>query len=448
MENEVYWNILNGIANRLRSVVFSQNYTLSALRVLFLKYVIDNYTGAKSAEDMRVCARAQKMFALRDISGGLDTIIPVLEYIDQFYGLDHILAYRRELFGYDSTRKKRNASESEFQQLLEYIGRLDLEEKNDISVGSEIVWAALLALAPESSYATPRYITGDYAVTSSPVCSLAKALLKVSNADTYLDFASGSSISTLLICSDARPMIQNADINRLNAALGAMLLILDGQDRFNVVCADTIGTANPELRGNKIFVDSPWETKMQRTEQNEYSDATLACLHRIKNDYLADNGDAVMPCSGVTLYQSKKQTVDLRKSLVEDGMIKAVIALPMLSTKSATVSHMLVLKKTAETSPSDIVFIDGSKGSFTHRDRFSAKAGLTEELIADIVGCVENRKAIPGFSCVIPVEEIRQAEYNLVPATYLPPQDDEDDVTIDEINDQLKDLYDLLLEKR
>ena len=454
MENELYWNILKGIENRLRSVVFSQNYTLSALRVLFLKYVIDNYIGAKSAEEMQICARAQKMFALRDISSGLDSVMPVLEYIDNAFGMDHILsgpetidAYRRELFGSDSTRKKRNASEPEFQQLLEYIGRLDLEEKNDIPVGHEIVWAVMLELAPESSYATPRYIAGDYTVTSSPVCSLAKALLKVSDADTYLDFASGISLSTLQICSGARPMVQNAELNRLNAALGAMLLILDGFDKFKLVCGDTIKSVNPELKGNKVFVDSPLEAKIQRTEQNDYSDATLACLNRIKNDYLAENGDAVMPCSGVTLYQSKKQTVDLRRSLVEDGLIKAVIALPMLSAKSVTVSHMLVLQKTAETSPSNIVFIEGSKGSFSHRDRFSAKAGLTEELIADIVECVENRKAIPGFSCVVPVEEIQRAEYNLVPATYLPPQDDEDDISIEEINAQLKGLYELLQQK-
>ena len=74
----IIWDLME----RLRDVVYSRNSVFSALRLIFLKYAVDNSIGASNKEDMQQCIRAQKMFAMRDVSNGIETIIPVLRYID------------------------------------------------------------------------------------------------------------------------------------------------------------------------------------------------------------------------------------------------------------------------------------------------------------------------------------------------------------------------------
>ena len=126
MKNKDFKSIIWELTECLRTVIYSKNFAVSALRLLFLKYCIDNYVGASSKEEMQQCGRAQKMFAMRDASNGIETIIPVLQYIDKAYNLNDILAsqenideYARELFGIDALRQKRNIEEANFRSLLE-----------------------------------------------------------------------------------------------------------------------------------------------------------------------------------------------------------------------------------------------------------------------------------------------------------------------------------------
>ena len=138
------------LMDRLRDVVYSRNLAFSALRLIFLKYALDNYIGATGKEEMQQCVRAQKMFALRDVSNGIETVIPVMQYIDRAYGLDGVLSgtdnineYARELFGADRLRQKKNTSEDGFRALIECVGSLDLEEGNLPVIGKSLVDAMI-----------------------------------------------------------------------------------------------------------------------------------------------------------------------------------------------------------------------------------------------------------------------------------------------------------------
>lgn len=444
-------DIIWQVATHLRDVVFSQNYSFSALRVLFLKYVIDNYTGAKTAEDMQACARAQKMFALRDTANGLDSVIPVLEYIDKAYGLDHILsgnetieAYGRELFGLDYSRKKKKADETVFQELLEYIGSLDLEERYDAPLGHDLAQAVVQSLG--SGYERSSF-SGEY-VTHSFISSIAEAILAVQDDDVFLDFASGVGASTMSICGEARPTVLNAEINRLNAASAAMLYILAGFKRMNIICADSLSEPLSDFRGNKIFVEPPFTAKVFRSEDTKYSDASLASLHHIIHNYCAAPGKAVMVCQGSFLFQNKPQTVSLREELVESGMLKAVITLPELPSYSTAITvHLLVISKEDALSNDDMLFIDLAKEMKSRRNSNKTNLDLQTEIVAKVADCIETPHSVPGFCCAVTYEDVRKNKYNLVPGAYLQTAEEEDDISIDEINAQLKDLYELLQQK-
>ncbi len=144
MKNEKYVSIIRDLMSMQRGVVYSRNLAFTALRMIFLKYAIDNYIGAATKEEMQLCVRAQKMFALRDVENGIDTIVPVLEHIDRAYGLERVLSsamnvdeYARELFGADRLRQKKNATEEGFKSIIGFLGGLDLEERDGESVGRD-----------------------------------------------------------------------------------------------------------------------------------------------------------------------------------------------------------------------------------------------------------------------------------------------------------------------
>ena len=448
-----YKNLIWEISTRLRNVTFSRDYVLSTLRILFLKYSIDNCIGAVTADDMQACVKAQKMFALRDTANGIDAVIPVLEYLDRAYGLDHILsgaetieAYGRDLFGFDASRKKRNASDKSFQMLLEYIGGLDLEENTSLPLGQALADAILSEM---TSASMRNSLYGEY-VTPHSVSKFAKELLRVRSDDTFVDFASGIGSSSLVICGDAKPRIMNAEINRVNAASAAMLYILYGFKSIHVVCADSLSDPIPDLCGNKLFVEPPFSAKLTRSETSKYSDSSLAALSGIIDNYLTKPGDAVMVCQGSLLFQSRPQTVSLRERLIEGGMLRAVITLPTLTSYSTGITvHLLVIGKADTIAQSDVLFIDLAREMKGNRYRNAQRDGIIpDELIEKVVSCVDDPMVIPGFSCVVSCDSIRENQYNLVPASYLPPEDEEDDITIDEINEQLKDLYELLLQNQ
>lgn len=449
MKNETSKNLVWDVLNYLRDLTYSRNYTFSALRVLFLKYAIDNYIGTRSAEDMQACSRAQKMFAMRDVAGGIGAVIAVMEYIDHAYGLNHILShsenidmYNFELFGVGQSRKSRTYSEANAQHLLGLIGSLDLEEHNNQPLGRELV-QELLAYS-ESSFSRNSF-SGDH-ITHSSINTLVRELLHVQDSDTFLDFTAGTGISTLKICENAMPAIVSAEIDPVNAASAAMLYIMYGFKNIRVSCQDSLSFADPDIRGNKLFVDPPVGMKLSRKPETVYTDSTLAALHGIMESYLTTPGEAVMTCSGAFMFQSKKQTVDLRAQLVSGGMLKAVITLPPLGVSTATNVHLLLIEKTVPSQQNDVLFIDTTRELKSGRYRNAPKNTLPEQLISKVVSCVSEMSVIPGFSCLVSMKTIHDTSFNLVPATYLPTEADEDTMTMEEVDTQLAELYQRLQE--
>ena len=441
MNNESFRPLIWELMERLRSVVYSKNLPVSALRLLFLKYCIDNYVGANSTEEMQQCGRAQKMFAMRDASNGIESIIPVLQYIDKAYNLNDILAsqenideYARELFGIDALRQKRNIEEENFRSLLEYLGGIDLEESHGHEIGRNLVDSLLATIESTSN----RNSFSAENVTAFPISTLAKELLQVKGSDTFLDFASGTGSSTLIITGDALPRIINIDLNRSNTAVSAMLYIMYGYKNIQVLCGDGIGRREFGVQASKIFVEPPFGVRLHEKSDNGYSDTTLASIDRIVHGYLGVEGEAIVVVPGSVLFQSKIQVAGLRNELVTLGMVRAVITIPPLSSVTNVNLHLLMLTKMPT---SDVVFVDATRDSKSARQRNKAGGKLSEELIAKIVSSIEGKKNVDGFSCVVKTAEIQENDNNLVPASYLTVPDEEDNTTLEEINAQLDELY-------
>ena len=436
------------LMDRLRSVVYSRNLAFSALRLIFLKYALDNYIGANGKEEMQQCVRAQKMFALRDVSNGIETVIPVMQYIDRAYGLDGVLSgagnideYARELFGADRLRQKKNTSEDGFRSLMECVGSLDLEEGNLPVIGKSLVDAMIEVI--ESNFERNSY-SGEY-VTNVSVSTLAKELLQLEPDDTFVDFTSGAGVSTLLITGDARSSIANVEINGANAAAAAMLYIMYGYQKIRILVGDSISRQITDLRGNKLFVDPPLMGRVERSETNDYTDTSLAVLNRVMHDYLTRDGEAIVVLPSNPLFQGKKQAVGLREELVQLGMVKAVISLPPMWYATSVNTNLLLISK-KEMPQSEVLFVDASREMKGSKGRGGQAGTLSSELIEKICAAVTGRTSIDGFSRLIHQNEIREKDFNLVPATYIVAPTEEDNITMEEVNAQLAELYRQLMQ--
>ena len=440
----IIWDLME----RLRGVVYSRNPVFSALRLVFLKYAVDNSIGASNKEDMQQCIRAQKMFAMRDVSNGIETVIPVLRYIDSAYGLDAVLAspenideYARELFGADRLRQKRNASDEGFRSLMEYVGSLDLEEDQDSAIGRSMVDALISMLESNSE----RNSFAGENVTNNSVSLLAKALLRVAHDDSFLDFASGAGVSTLLITREALPAITNVELNGVNAAAAAMLYIMYGYQNIRILVCDSISDRIPDIAGNKLFVDPPLAGKVEKSETNEYSDMSLATLKRVIRDYLTRDGEAVVIVPSGTLFQGKKQAVDIRTELVQLGMVKAVISLPPMWYATSVNTNLLFISK-KDMPRAEVLFVDATREMKNAKARSGAAAVISSELIGKIASVVADREEILGFSRLVHQNEIRSKDFNLVPSSYITLPSEEDTMTMEEVNAQLAELYRQLMQ--
>ena len=440
----IIWDLME----RLRGVVYSRNPVFSALRLVFLKYAVDNSIGASNKEDMQQCIRAQKMFAMRDVSNGIETVIPVLRYIDSAYGLDAVLAspenideYARELFGADRLRQKRNASDEGFRSLMEYVGSLDLEEDQDLAIGRSMVDALISMLESNSE----RNSFAGENVTNNSVSLLAKALLRVAHDDSFLDFASGAGVSTLLITREALPAITNVELNGVNAAAAAMLYIMYGYQNIRILVCDSISDRIPDIAGNKLFVDPPLAGKVEKSETNEYSDMSLATLKRVIRDYLTRDGEAVVIVPSGTLFQGKKQAVDIRTELVQLGMVKAVISLPPMWYATSVNTNLLFISK-KDMPRAEVLFVDATREMKNAKARSGAAAVISSELIGKIASVVADREEILGFSRLVHQNEIRSKDFNLVPSSYITLPSEEDTMTMEEVNAQLAELYRQLMQ--
>ena len=56
------------------------------------------------------------------------------------------------------------------------------------------------------------------------------------------------------------------------------------------------------------------------------------------------------------------------------------------------------------------------------------------------------RTTIEGFSRLVHQNEIREKDFNLVPATYIVTPTEEDNITMEEVNAQLAELYRQLMQ--
>ena len=431
------------LQEELNRVFYAKNTGFSAVRLFFLKYITDNFVGATTKEDIQYYALVQKMLAARDVEGGPNALIPVLQIVDSYYNLNGLLKdaineYAKELFGLDSSWNRKTATLDGFKRIMDALAGIDLtEEPNSHEKGRLLVQNLLAGLQSRSD---GNRFMGEFA-SKSEIGLLSRGILQVKDGETFLDFAAGTGTTTVLSVEAQECNIINADINRESLSIAAMLYIMNGYKHIKMTCEDVLSNPDIEWEADKIFVDAPIG---MRTVNLRYGAGLIDCgvfsVYKAL-ECLREDGLAVVALPSSVLFGTAKTHIALKSELANKGYLQAVIALPITWFGTGATINLLILSKKRKNNK--VLFVNAHGGYFTRcvQKANGKMTSITQEGLDEILDILHNNKEIEGLSSNISLQTIAEKGYDLMPTTYIKERLEEDDITIEEIDAELEKLY-------
>jgi type I restriction enzyme M protein len=150
--------------------------------------------------------------------------------------------------------------------------------------------------------------------------------------------------------------------------------------------------------------------------------------------HLKDSGTMAIVLPHGVLFRGAAEGV-IRKKLLEDGSIDAVIGMPAnLFFGTSIPTTVIILKKNRETR--DVLFIDASKEFIKGKNQNK----LSKENIDKIVETYRKRENLERYSHVASFEEIKENEFNLNIPRYVDTFEEEGVVDMAAIGSTIKDI--------
>lgn len=213
------------------------------------------------------------------------------------------------------------------------------------------------------------------------------------------------------------------DTNAQIIGIGQLYLFMSGVKNFDLRPKETINVLNNELNTNQKFdyVISypPFGYKLNYEVHTKYGslkkDATIGfVIHAIES--LKEDGKAIVTVTNSLLFQGSI-TGDIRKRLVEEDLIEAVITLPsgFYVGTSLPISIMVFNKNKSEERKGKIQIIDAT--SFGTRNRGITK--LSTKDIDDITDYYYEFREDNKICKVLNLSDIKDNNFNLLPTSYL-----------------------------
>lgn len=445
MERDILHEQIRELKMMMDRAFYTRNSVFAMIRALFLKYITDNFVGAFTAEDMRLYAEMQKMLATRDFDKNPKIVGALFEVMSKMYGSDikRILAssindYEQELFGSSIYWQRNNIRKDDARNLIWKLSEINLTEAdNSHTVGKKLVKELTTML----SMADYRNITGY--VTGKVVATIAKKILQVKEGETFLDFASGTGLSTLTIVEDEPCKIINSDILESNLALAVMLYIMYGYRDFKVTVKSYDEPKLEGLEADKIFVDPPFGVKMGMDFYGVKMDSVAKAVE-MATAYLNFNnptGLAVVTVNSGYLFGTSKNLCYLKQNLLATGFLKAVVALPLNVPGTTGVTVNLLVIDTNENEK--VIFANACGKTFSkYVDRAKGRENIiSEEGINKVAEIVNFGIQEEGLSTVVSVDEIMKNNFDLMPSRYVKEIRTGIDMTLEEIDNRLAALY-------
>lgn len=241
------------------------------------------------------------------------------------------------------------------------------------------------------------------------------------------------------------------ELNTTTYNLAKMNLILHGVDKEDMRLrnGDTLNKDWPTdepYTFDSVVMNPPYSAKWSADDTflddsrfNRYgklapkSKADLAfLLHGFY--HLKDSGTMAIVLPHGVLFRGAAEGV-IRKKLLEDGSIDAVIGLPAnLFFGTSIPTTVIILKKNRETR--DVLFIDASRDFIKGKNQNK----LSKENIDRIVETYRNREGIERYAHVANFEEIKENDFNLNIPRYVDTFEEEEPMDMAAVGASIQDI--------
>jgi len=152
--------------------------------------------------------------------------------------------------------------------------------------------------------------------------------------------------------------------------------------------------------------------------------------------HLAENGIMAIVLPHGVLFRGGAE-LHIRKYLIEQkNYLDAVIGLPANIFYGTSIPTCILVFKKCKENPEDVLFIDASKGF----EKVKTQNILREEHIDQIVETYRNRTVTEKYSYRAPLQEIAENDYNLNIPRYVDTFEEEDEIDIQAVMQEIKEL--------
>jgi len=314
------------------------------------------------------------------------------------------------------------------------------------------------------SYFAPTKAKEGETYTPREVIKLMVRLMDPENNSTIVDPACGSAamliesynqVKAKLKGEDPSLKLYGQDRNELMVAVAKMNLLLHGiRTDAKILFADSL--INPEflkelgdLGADYVIANPPWN-------QDGYGEDKLGKpeLRRIYKYGYPPNNTADWAWIQLMLYTARKKAVvvidqgalfrggkerEIRSKMINEDLVEAVILLPeKLFYNTQAPGAILVLNKgKPQERRGKILFINASNEYKPHPEVRRLNM-LGEDNIDKITKAYREFAEVPGFSRIVPIEEMRKYDYNLNVTLYVTPIGEEESIDLASEWEELK----------
>lgn len=243
------------------------------------------------------------------------------------------------------------------------------------------------------------------------------------------------------------------ELNRTTYNLARMNMIMHDVHyrKFDIKQEDTL--ENPqhiEKRFEAIVANPPfsahWSANQLHMSDDRFSQygklapktkADFAFVQHMIH-HLDDNGTMAVVLPHGVLFRGSSEG-HIRKYLIEDkNYLDAVIGLPANIFYGTSIpTCILVFKKCREDSK-NVLFIDASN----EFDKIKAQNFLSDDNVAKIIETFKNRSTLEKYSNLVPLDEIKENDYNLNIPRYVDTFEEEESIDLNVVSGELKALED------
>ena len=220
--------------------------------------------------------------------------------------------------------------------------------------------------------------------------------------------------------------------------------------KFNIALGDTLTSpahwdyepfeaivSNPPYSTRWVGSDSPTLINDERFSPAGVlapkGKADLAFTMHILS-WLAEDGTAAIVQFPGVLYRGGAEK-KIRKYLVDNNYVDAVIQLPVDLFYGTTIGTcVLVLKKAKR--DSHVLFIDASQLF----ERSGNKNQITETHRNQIIDAYAKRENFTHFAQLVPIEDIKEADYNMSVSSHVEPEDTREVIDIEKLNKDIEGI--------